>query len=112
MTEARAIGFQDCKIAIAKAVIAELCDRWKIDALYLFDSVLRDDFHLDSDVDVMVSFSPDAHRGWTIVSIKKELEELLARKVDFLTRKSIEDSQNWIRRREILSTARLFYGAR
>ena len=114
MSELKVSGFQDCKTAIAlpKKAIAEFCDRWKIDELYLFGSVLRDDFRSDSDVDVLVTFSPDAHWGWTIVSIKKDLEELLVRRVDFLTKKSIEDSQNWIRRKEILSTARLFYAAR
>jgi predicted nucleotidyltransferase len=33
--------------------IPEFCQRWKIEQLYLFGSVLRDDFRPDSDVDVM-----------------------------------------------------------
>ncbi|MEL6552906.1 MAG: nucleotidyltransferase domain-containing protein [Cyanobacteria bacterium J06621_11] len=112
-SETRTIGFQDCETAIAlpKDAIADFCDRWKIDELYLFGSILRDDFHSDSDVDVLVTFSPDSHWGWEIVSMKDELEEIFHRKVDFLTKKSIEDSKNWIRQKEILSTARLFYAA-
>ena len=41
--------------------IAEFCDRWQISEFALFGSVLRDDLHPDSDIDVMVEFHPDAH---------------------------------------------------
>ena len=107
-------GFQDCETAIAlpKDAIADFCKRWKIDELYLFGSVLRDDFREDSDIDVLVTFAPDAHWGWDIVLIKDELEEMLSRKVDFLAKETIEESKNWIRRNEILSTAKLFYATR
>lgn len=112
--ETKTIGFQPCETAIPlpKAAITDFCDRWKIDALYLFGSILRDDFHSDSDVDVLVEFSPDAHWGWDIVLMKDELQEMLSRKVDFLTKKSIEESRNPIRQKEILGTARLLYVAR
>lgn len=107
-------GFQNCETAIAlpKQAIADFCIRWKIDELYLFGSILRNDFHAGSDVDVLVTFSPEAHWGWDIVLIKDELQKILARKIDFLTKKSIEDSHNPIRKREILGTARLLYAAR
>jgi uncharacterized protein len=36
---------------------------------------------------------------------------LLGREVDLLTKKSIEQSHNWIRRKEILETAQVFYVA-
>jgi len=40
--------------------IEEFCRRWKIREFSLFGSVLREDFRPDSDVDVLVSFEPDA----------------------------------------------------
>ncbi|MFM8300126.1 MAG: hypothetical protein ACKN9A_17535 [Microcystis aeruginosa] len=43
--------------------------------------------------------------------MKRELENLLGRKVDLLTKKSIEQSHNWIRQREILETAQVIYVA-
>jgi predicted nucleotidyltransferase len=43
--------------------------------------------------------------------MKRELENLLGRKVDLLTKKSIEQSHNWIRQREILGTAQVIYVA-
>ncbi len=111
MPEIRVSGFQPCETAIAlpKDAIADFCTRWKTDKFYLFGSILRDDFRDDSDVDVLVQFAPDALWGWEIVSMKEELEKIVSRKADFLTKKSIEESHNWIRKKEILGTARLFY---
>ena len=40
--------------------IAEFCE-WQVTELALFGSVLRDDSRLDSDIDVMVQFHPNAH---------------------------------------------------
>lgn len=106
-------GFQPLSVPIAIALpedeIAQFCRRWKVEEFYLFGSVLRDDFHSDSNIDVMVQFASDAHWGLEIVDMKQELEEIFRRKVDLLTKKSIEQSENWIRRREILGTARLVY---
>jgi len=44
-----------------------------------------------------------------LVRIKCELKILLGREVDLLTKKSIEQSHNWIRRKEILETAQVVY---
>ena len=111
LQETNVIGFQDCKLAIAlpKTAIANFCERWKIEEFYLFGSILRDDFHAESDVDVMVTFQPNHSWGFEIVDMKAELEDLFVRKVDFMTKKSIENSHNDIRRKEILSTAELVY---
>ena len=43
--------------------IAEFCRKWRIAEFALFGSVLRDDFRPDSDVDVLVTYDPDA--GWS-----------------------------------------------
>ena len=115
MAAVRASGFQDCEMAIAlpKAAIAEFCARWKIKEFYLFGSVLRNDFRSDSDIDVMVTFS--LNHSWSLfdlVGMKEELEDAFSRKVDIMTRASIERSGNSIRRKEILGTARLLYASR
>ena len=47
--------------------IADFCRRWKITEFSLFGSVLRDDFRPDSDIDVLVSFSPEAH--WSLIDL-------------------------------------------
>ncbi|MDX2212604.1 MAG: nucleotidyltransferase family protein [Oculatellaceae cyanobacterium bins.114] len=92
--------------------IKELCDRWHILEFALFGSVLRDDFRPDSDVDVLITFAPDARRGLlTLARIKHELEELLGREVDILTKKSIEQSHNSTRSHHILQSAQVLYVA-
>jgi len=49
-------------IEIPTDKIADFCQRWKITEFAFFGSVLRDDFRPDSDVDILVSFDPNAHR--------------------------------------------------
>ena len=86
------------------------CRKWKITELSLFGSVLRDDFGPKSDVDVLVSFEPDEQWSlWDHNAMERELEELLGRRVDLLTRRSVESSHNWIRRRSILESAESIY---
>ncbi len=116
MPEIRISGFKPLlnKIAITipQEAIAQFCQKWKIQEFYLFGSVLRDDFRPDSDIDVMVEFTPDARWGLEIVSMKEELEEIFGRQVDFIFKEAIEKSQNWIRRAEIFRTAKLIYDQR
>lgn len=100
------------KIGLPQQDIWAFCDRWKVRELYLFGSVLREDFSPNSDIDVMVSFEESATWGLLeFIRMKRELETLLGRRVDLITKKSIEQSHNWIRRQEILSTAQPIYVA-
>ena len=46
--------------AISMSEIAALCRRFEVRELSLFGSALRDDFRPDSDVDILVSFEPQA----------------------------------------------------
>jgi predicted nucleotidyltransferase len=97
---------------LPQAEISEFCRRWQIAELALFGSVLRNDFGSESDLDVLVTFAPEANWGLLDHSrMKQELVALLGRKVDLLTRKAVERSRNWLRRREILSTAQVVYAA-
>jgi predicted nucleotidyltransferase len=97
---------------LSQEQIAAFCKRWEIDEFALFGSVLRDDFGPTSDLDVLVTFSPDA--TWGLLEhyqMEQELMALFDRKVDLFTRRAVETSRNWIRRQEILSTAEVVYAA-
>jgi uncharacterized protein len=99
------------RLHIDDARLREFCARWKITELALFGSVVRDDFGPDSDVDVLVSFAPEAH--WTLldhVRVRDELMEMFGRSVDLVTRRAVERSPNYLRRREILGSAQVVYG--
>ena len=92
--------------------IADFCKRWKIRELALFGSVLRDDFRPDSDIDVLVTFEPEARIGlFAFARIQRELADLLGRPVDLSTRRSIEGSLNQRRLANILESARTIYAA-
>jgi uncharacterized protein len=47
--------------------IKTFCQKWQIVEFALFGSALRDDFCPDSDLDVLVSFSPNA--PWTLIDL-------------------------------------------
>ena len=100
------------RIAIDPEKVAAFCQRWKIVELSLFGSVLREDFRPDSDVDVLVTFAPEA--DWSLfdhMAMEEELSAAVGRKIDLLSRRAIERSANWIRRQAILESAEPFYVA-
>ena len=97
-------------IALPYEAIAAFSRRWQITELALFGSILRDDFGPDSDIDFLVTFAPDA--SWSlldVIGIEHELEDLLGREVDLVEKVTVEQSHNWIRRADILGTARVVY---
>jgi len=102
------------KIDVPMEEVAAFCRKWKVTELALFGSVLRDDFGPDSDVDVLATFAPDA--PWSLWDWPDMLDELKAifggREVDLVEREGVERSENYIRRRYILSSAEPVYVAR
>jgi predicted nucleotidyltransferase len=98
------------QLPFTPSVIHPFCQKWQITELCLFGSVLRDDFRPDSDIDILVTFSPTA--PWTLldlVNMEYELQDLLGREVDLIEKPALEKSNNWIRRNEILNTAQVIY---
>lgn len=101
------------RISMPQDAIAEFCKKWHIVEFSLFGSVLRDDFRSDSDVDVLIVFESDAHWGFEhFQEMTKELEGLCGRKVDLVEKRLIEQSENYVRRKHILSNAESIYVAR
>jgi predicted nucleotidyltransferase len=100
-------------IELPKDKIADFCHRWRIVELALFGSVLRDDFRPDSDVDVLVTFAPDARWGlFDLVHMQDELKAIFEREVDLVSRRGIEASRNYIRRKAILDSTEVIYATR
>jgi uncharacterized protein len=97
-------------IAMPREQITKFCQHWQITELALFGSVLRDDFHADSDIDILVAF--DATANWGLLDhakMQEELGDIFSRPVDLISKRAIERSSNWIRRQEILATAKTIY---
>lgn len=82
------------------------CRRWQVRELAIFGSALRPDFAEDSDLDVLLTFEPEAaHSLFDLAAMQEELEVLTGRPVDLVDRVGLEQSHNWIRRKAILDTA-------
>jgi len=99
--------------SIPQEKLAGFCRRWEIVELSLFGSAVREgDFGPDSDLDFLVQFADSARPSlFDLVRLKDELEALVGREVDLVTRGAIESSRNQIRRRSILDSARPLFAA-
>ena len=101
----------DLPIQIPLDRIAEFCARWRIVEMALFGSVLRSDFDESSDVDVLITLAPGVRYGFAIVQLRDELQEIIGRPIDLVTRRQMENGEPSRRSREILSTAQVLYRA-
>ena len=94
-------------IDIPRDEIAAFCKRWQVTELALFGSVLRDDFGPESDVDVLARLEEEArHTLFDLDRMEEELTTIFGRKVDLVSWRGVEQSQNYIRRKAILESAR------
>jgi uncharacterized protein len=99
------------RIPIPETLLEDFSRKWGVQKFELFGSVLRADFAPDrSDVDVMVTFSPDrTYTLFDILRMEDELARIFGRKVQLTERATVEKSENYIRQRHILSEAQLVY---
>ena len=98
------------QLPIPHKEIAAFCKRWQVLELSLFGSVVRSDFSPDSDIDALVSFSPQSEWGlYDHIQMKQELKELFGRDVDLITQRALEQSHNELLRTEILESAQVIY---
>src|SRR5438034_935660 len=93
------------RIPIDRDKIVDFCERNRITWLALFGSVLRDDFHEGSDVDVLFEIEPGVKRGLAWFDLDAELAEILGREVDLV---QPEQLSKYIRNR-VLSEAETIY---
>ncbi|MGI6207009.1 MAG: nucleotidyltransferase family protein [Anaerolineae bacterium] len=105
------VALKRMAIALPMDEIAAFCRRWGISEFALFGSVLREDFGPESDVDVLLTFRPDADPAPDRERMRRELEALFRRPVDVTYRRVIEGDRNYIIRRAILESAQVVYAA-
>jgi predicted nucleotidyltransferase len=100
-------------VALPLDRIAEICQKNDVVELSVFGSVLRDDFGPDSDVDFMAVFRAADCGPWMarIQQLERGLSTLIGREVDVVTKESVLQSENWIRRNHILDSAQVIYGS-
>ena len=92
-----------------RRLLGPFCRKHPIAKLEVFGSIADNTAKGGSDVDLMVTLKPGADVDY--LDLKLELEDLLGRSVDLLTRESVERMENWILRRSILECVRTVYAA-
>ena len=97
-------------IPIPKQKIALICQKWNIQKLSLFGSVLRDDFTPTSDIDILIEFQTGKTIGFLkLHQLEQELSKIFdGRVIDLVTLKSI----NHRLRDRILAEAEVYYAER
>ena len=94
------------RIEIPRDRIAEFCQRWRVQKLSLFGSVIRDDFTPQSDVDVLVEFQPGLTPGLRYFgAMPNELSQILGREVDLNTAQELSKYF----RQEVIDEAEVIY---
>ena len=92
-----------------KNEIIALCEKYSVDELYAFGSVLKDTFTKESDIDLLVRFGDvnlfDFFDNY--MDFKESLENLFNRTVDLL---EIQTLKNPILKRSINDEKTLIYG--
>jgi predicted nucleotidyltransferase len=101
------------RLELPLEAIADLCRQYAVEELSVFGSVLRDDFRQDSDVDFLVRFRGNDAGPWMskFTEMEQDLSRLLKRNVDLVSKAAVEQSENYLRRRHILDSARVIYVA-
>jgi predicted nucleotidyltransferase len=88
--------------------LAEVCRRYEVKELAIFGSATRGDMRPDSDIDIVVEFQTNARVGLLkFESLCEELEELLGRRVDLVTKRGLKPQV----RPHVLREAQLVYAA-
>lgn len=96
--------------SIPQKEIAGFCQKWQIREFALFGSVVGEQFKPESDIDVLISFNEKANWGlFDHVQMRLDLETIFKRKVDLITRRALEQSQNEILREDILKSAKTIF---
>lgn len=88
--------------------LAEICRRYAVRELSVFESVLRDDFGDESDIDVLVEFELDARVGFfALARLQRELASFFGRPVDVVPKGGL----NPIIRQSVLRSSEVIYAA-
>lgn len=96
--------------SIPQEELIRFCKKWQIHEFALFGSSVRSDFKPESDVDVLVSFAEKANWGlFEHAQMRLELETLFNRKVDLVTQRAIQQTQNHLLRTHILKDAKTIF---
>lgn len=85
-------GYTSIKSAVLLTLherMPEMEDRFGVEKISLFGSVARGEDTAESDIDLVVSFSPEYDKYMNFLNLSDFLEEIFGRRIDLLTERSI-----------------------
>jgi uncharacterized protein len=90
-----------------KAKIEAECKKYQVDFLGVFGSVARNEEQPESDIDLLVRFSPQAKVGYfRLYDVEKKFSDLFGKKVDLVTEEALSP---YIKDR-VLADLKILYG--
>jgi len=98
--------------SVKQSELEELCRRWSIKRLSVYNSGLRGDYHAAIEVNLLAEFDDDAH--WSLldhVAMEEDLSNLFGQKIDLASQRGVEQSANALRPDAIFSSAELIYSS-
>lgn len=96
------------RLGSTRQEIASFCRSHAVIELAVFGSVLRDDFTEESDLDLLVSFTPGTQIGFLgLGRMQEELEQLVGRPVDLVPKSGIKP----LIRDQVIASSELLYAA-
>ena len=93
--------------AVDATALSAVCERYGVAELAVFGSVVRGDAGPESDVDVLYGLRDGVHLGWAINDLADDLEEVLGRPVDLVSKRALHRQL----KDAILAEARIVYAA-
>ena len=89
--------------------VREIALSYGVHEISVFGSALRDDFRPESDIELLVTFEPDAEVSlFDIMELEERFSGIFGRRVQIVEPESLK---NPVRRRTILSTSAPLYAA-
>ncbi len=93
--------------------LTHFCSEWGVAEMWVFGSMARGDFAIDSDVDVLVQYQRGRNLPAEIelvVDRDEALSSVFGREVDLVDMDALRESHNWLLRKYILEGAVKIYG--
>ncbi len=88
----------------------QFCQRWKVSELAVFGSALHENYPLESDLDLLISFEEDAQWGlFDLVNMESELGIIFNKEIDLTEKNAVFNSENYLRRKGILDNAQIIF---
>ena len=88
----------------------DFCQRWKVSELAVFGSALNENYPIESDLDLLISFEKDVQWGlFDLVNMELELGKIFDKNIDLVEKRAVTNSENYLRRRGILDNAQIIY---